>query len=280
MRIVCLGLIFASRIAMGQPPLWKEFSLAPAAKLDKPLEKTVEWTFEPSGSKVAYPACCPWLDVEGGFGRLGNDPWSLHANGTSIKSLLSRMEGLPQVRIVAPDWMTRERYELKAVVSDEYRLRFRRREEGVKGPREELRILVKQELVDRMQIRMHRERRDTTVSVVKAMEGTTPKLGQADAGSWRGDGAGGLQAWARDGAFQTTNANDFILLTWLQNVVKRPVYGEGLPAGPYRIEVHWKAGNARSLATALWEQLGLALVEDRREVEFLVVDYALKPEWR
>jgi hypothetical protein len=36
----------------------------------------------------------------------------------------------------------------------------------------------------------------------------------------------------------------------------------------------------RSLKTSLWEQLGLALIEDTRELEFLVVEYALKPEWR
>jgi hypothetical protein len=44
--------------------------------------------------------------------------------------------------------------------------------------------------------------------------------------------------------------------------------------------VKWKAGNDRSLATSLWEQLGLALIEDKRELEFLVVEYGLKPEWR
>jgi hypothetical protein len=92
--------------------------------------------------------------------------------------------------------------------------------------------------------------------------------------------AGGLQAWARDGSFRVVNGNDAILLNWLQNTLKRPVSGADLPRGAYRFEVKWKAGNDRSLATSLWEQLGLALIEDKRELEFLVVEYGLKPEWR
>src|SRR5258707_6929178 len=103
------------------PSPWKEFSIVPAGKLSKPLEKTVEWTFPEAGSKVVYAACCPWLDVEGGWGRVANDPWSLHANGTSIKRVLSRLEGLPQVRSLAPAWMTRDRYDVTAHGLDDYR---------------------------------------------------------------------------------------------------------------------------------------------------------------
>src|SRR5438270_10984275 len=104
-------------VALGQrPEVWKEFSLTPAGKLQKPLEKTVEWTYEAAGTRVVYASCCPWLDVEGSFSRVGNDPWSMRANGVSIKSLLARIEGVPQVRIVAPDWMTKDRYALTAQV--------------------------------------------------------------------------------------------------------------------------------------------------------------------
>lgn len=281
MKAALLLLTFAAWPAGGQPPSWKEFSLSPAGKLNRPLEHTAEWAFEPAGSKVVYPVCCPWLDVEGSFGRLHNDPWSLHAGGVSLKSLMARMWAVPQVRIVAPDWMTLERYDLTAVVSDEYRLQLRRREEASANPREELRTLVARELEDRLQIHIRREQRDVPVFVLKTVAGTTPRPGQPPPENGAGgEHPGGLRVWARDGAFQSTNANDFILLTWLQNVVQRPVFGEGLPHGPYRCELKWKAGDVRSLATALWEQLGLVLVEDRRPVEFLVVEAALKPEWR
>src|SRR5881394_2261286 len=115
LSFVAVGLAWGQA---GELPLWKEFSLVPATKSNKPLERTVEWTFAEAGSKVVYPACCPWLDMEGGFGRMGTDPWSLRADGISIKSLLARMEGVPQVQVIAPDWMTRDRYALTARVSD------------------------------------------------------------------------------------------------------------------------------------------------------------------
>ena len=269
-----LILLAGCGIAAGQTVVWKEFTLAPAGKLDKPLERTVDWIFEPAGSRVVYPVCCPWLDVEGRFGRLQNDPWSVHAAGISIKSLLARTSGVPQLRIVAPDWMSQERYDLTAVVSDDYRLQLRRRDEAPPNPREELRSLLERELTDRLQIRTRREKREVPVFVLKTVPGTAPAVDD--------DGVrdGPRRLWARDGAFQSINANDIILLTWLQNVVQRPVYGESLPAGPYRCELRWKAGDVRSLATALWDQLGLVLVEQNREIEFLVVEAAQKPEWR
>ena len=64
MRPAFLSLVFGAGLLTGQtadaPPTWKDFSIVPAGKLDKPLEKTVEWTFAEAGSKVVYPACCPW----------------------------------------------------------------------------------------------------------------------------------------------------------------------------------------------------------------------------
>jgi uncharacterized protein (TIGR03435 family) len=265
-------LLWCVSAAIGQQPaVWKEFSLTPAGRLSRPLEKTVEWTYAAAGSKVVYAACCPWLDVEGEFTRVGNDAWSLRANGVSLKSLLARLTGLPQVRIMAPDWMTRERYTLLAHVSDEYRLHLRRRDDSEGTPGGELRALVRRELEERLQLRMHRERRMVPVYVLKG--GDAPKLGQtADPGP--------LQASARDGAFRIVNGSEPILLNWLQNLVERPVFGADLPRGFYHFEVKWKAGNNRSLATSLWEQLGISLIEDTRELEFLVIDGGIKPEWR
>jgi uncharacterized protein (TIGR03435 family) len=274
--------VFCAAFAMGQggdPATWKEFSIAPAGKLDKPLEKTVEWTFEEAGSRVAYPACCPWLDVEGGFRRIANDPWSLQANGVSIKSVLSRLEGLPQVQIVAPEWMTRDRYSVTAQVSDAYRLQLRRRDKAVNGPRAELWALMQKELLERLQLKMHREEREASVYVLRPAEGAVPKLGQGGA-YHAGETPISLHVWARDGAFETSNGNDFILLTWLQNVLKRPVLGKGLPAGPYQFFLKWMPGDDQSLVQALHDRLGLDLVEEKRRLPFLVVEYALKPEWR
>jgi uncharacterized protein (TIGR03435 family) len=255
-----------------QASVWKEFTLTPSAHTRAPLEKTIEWTYPATSSKVVYATCCPWLDVEGSFSRVGTDAWSLRATGVSLKSLMARLTGLPQVRIIAPDWMSRDRYAFLAQVSDEYRLRLRRRDDIETGPAEELRTAIRRELEERLQLRTHRETRMVPVYVLKAGEST--KLGQAEAPD------GGLQAWARDGMFRVVNGSDAILLTWLQNTVQRPVFGADLPPGAYHFDVKWKSGNTRSLATSLWEQLGLSLIEDTRELEFLVIDGAMKPEWR
>ena len=268
MRALILLVCTSTAIAQ-QPTVWKEFSLAPGIATHGPFGRTIEWVYPDTGSKVEYAACCPWLDVEGSFSRIGTDAWSLRANGVSLKSLMARLTGLPQVRIIAQDWMSHDRYALIAQVSDDYRLRLRRRDDTESGPAEELRTLIRRELEERLQLRMHRETRKVPVYVVRG--GASSKLGQSDAPD------GGMQAWAHDGTFRVVNGSEPILLNWLQNTLQRPVFGADLPTGAYRFDVKWKEGNNRSLATALWEQLGLALIEDTRELEFLVIDYGMKP---
>ena len=278
--IAWLAVFGFGRILLAQPATWKEWTLAPAGRLSKPFAQSVEWIFAPAGTKVNYASCCPWLDIEGTFGRMGTDPWSLRASGISLKSLLARLEGMPQLRIVAPDWMSEDRYTLTAIASDDYRLRLRRREgSGAEGPREEMYVRVLDELKERLQLKMHREFRSVPVWVVKA--GENVRLGQGPAKPAAATArTSGMRAWSKDGAFQTANVNEFVLLTWLQNTLKRPVFPAGLPKSPYQFEVKWQPGNERSLLTSLREQLGLELIEDRRELEFLVVEYGLKPEWR
>ena len=264
-----LVLVTASLIA--QPPSqWTQFSLTATAKAPAPWSKTVQWSVEPVRAKVDVASCCPWLDSEVPFGRVDNDPWSLRVTGVSLKSLVGWMEGVPQVRLIAPDWMSNHLYTLTAKVSGDYRLRLRRREDSENSPGAEVRSMIRRELEERLQLKIHRETRVVPVYVVKA--GPNAKLGTGT--------PEGLRAWARDGMFHAENVTEPAVLNWLQNELKRPVFGADFPAGGYDLQVKWTAGNARSLATALHEQLGLDLIEDNRELEFLIVDYALKPEWR
>jgi uncharacterized protein (TIGR03435 family) len=82
--------------------VWKEFSISRVKKPGKgPMEKTVEWTYPETGSQVVYLACCPWFDLDG-EGSISRDVWSLHSDGITIKSLLSRIDKLPQFQIVGP----------------------------------------------------------------------------------------------------------------------------------------------------------------------------------
>jgi hypothetical protein len=55
------------------------------------MAKTVEWAYPETGSQVVYLACCPWFDLDG-EGAISRDVWSLHSDGVTIKSLLSRID--------------------------------------------------------------------------------------------------------------------------------------------------------------------------------------------
>src|SRR5580692_11185085 len=115
-----VGLLsLATSLLSGQstaPPTWKEFAIAPVTKPVKgPTEKTALWAYPETGSQVAYLAFCPWFDLDAS-GFSSRDPWSLHSDGVTIKSLLSRIDKLSQFRIIGPDWLATDRYTLNFTV--------------------------------------------------------------------------------------------------------------------------------------------------------------------
>jgi len=231
--------ILASLLA-AQPPAWKEFSIGPAI---------------PKASNNAY-------NVRQGI---------LRASFISLRSLIGIMAGVPEARIVGPDWMAAEHYAVSATLSDESRLRLRTRSPDDASVGEEFRSMLTQELVQRFHLEFHRETRDSLTYTLRSADGQlklrpSPPRERSRLFSNR-------TAAGHDATLEVRSATFRTIANWLQDYLKIPVAADtSLPGGTYDFRLKWRSKDQPSLFNALKEQLGLELVEDPRSQEYFLVD--------
>lgn len=193
-------------------PAWKEFSIGPAGR---------------SG------------------GRFSSE--GIRGDGVPLKRVLAKTYGLPEHRIIGPEWLS-DRFALTAVVSNP----------------EDFQPLMQQELETRFQMVAHREKKEVAVYVLKAAEGVQPVSKPAD---------------SRSPSLRMSHATMTEFANALADVVQRPVFDETGISGSFEITLSWTMGNAASLRKALKEQLGVDLAEDRRSVELLMIDRIERPKF-
>src|SRR5215469_900528 len=141
-RLAPLPILLA--VSTAQPSAWQEFSIGPAV----PKQNVVN-------------------DSRQGV---------LRADSISLKSLIGIAAGVPEARILGPDWMDTERYAITATLSDESRLRLRRRSEDVDGLAVEFRTMLTEELGQRLHLQYHREMRDRLSYTLRHAAGRQMKL--------------------------------------------------------------------------------------------------------
>ena len=202
---------------------------------------------------LAQSASPGWVNFSIGaaLGR-GNyiGPNSMRADGMTLTSAVGVAYGVPPIRVIAPQWMSQTRYAINAVSAE---------------TPEAFRSLLQQELVGRLQLATHRERRPFQVFVLNSTG--APKMTRV-----RGTI---VRIWIHDSGMdlQDTAMKDFAGA--LQGVLGKPVIDETGLAGNYEFEVEWtKEDRVGSLTTALRDNLGLQLTPATRDLEALVVDAA------
>ena len=198
-------------------PSWKEFSIGPSTK---------------------------------GGGRYMRD--GITGEGVPLKRLLSKTFGVPENRILAPDWVGLQRYKLTATVNNP----------------DDFAPLMKQELAARFQLLSHPENRAIPVWVVKAIAGTQNSVKPATAEA--PPGMMGLR-------LNQTTMTEF--LNNLADLLHRPVFDESHIDGFYQMSLWWKPNDTASLKAAVKDQLGCELVEETRNVDLLIIDRIERPHF-
>ncbi len=221
MRMTVLLLVAAGLGAQTAPaPAWKEFSIGPMVK--------------PGG-------------------RYGND--GIRGDGVPLKKVIAKAYGLPEHRVVGPDWVGSQRYQWTAMVTD-----------PVSFP-----PYMQQELASRFHMEAHRETKEVPVYVLK--QAGARQKGPPATTTGRGvsevSGVGLKMPYTTMADFAGT----------LADMLSRPVFDESGMDGNYDIVLSWKFGNTESLKKAVQEQLGIQMVEDRRAVELLIITRIERPEF-
>ena len=222
MRMTILFLAVAGLWAQtSSGPAWKEFSIGPMVK--------------PGG-------------------RYGND--GIRGDGVPLKKVIAKAYGLPEHRIVGPDWVNVQRYQWTAVVADPVNFQ----------------PFMQQELASRFHMEAHRETRDVPVYILKPSPDARP--GGPPASTM---GIGGAEISRVGLRMPRSSMADFA--GTLADLLLRPVFDETGLEGAYDIVLSWKFGNTESLKKAVKEQLGVDIVDDRRAVELLIIDHIEQPQF-
>jgi uncharacterized protein (TIGR03435 family) len=217
-------IVLAIPFALAQTaPVWKEFSIGPATR------------------------------NQSGFSREG-----IRAEGIPLKRALARAWGLPEHRIIGPEWIAEQRYAMTALVNDP----------------QDLQPLLQDELTRRLKMVAHRETREMPVYVLRALEGQTPQQTPPDGAkipdpAMKGDYT--LQISNSQIRSAPISTADFV--TALSDAIQRPVIDETHLPGTFRFNLSWKATDFASMQKAVNAQLGLQLAEEKRNVDVLVIEH-------
>jgi len=189
----------------------------------------------------------------------GWPPNGIRAEGVPLKRALARAYGVQENRVLGPEWLADTRYAITGIVAD----------------RRDFQPLFQQELTRQFHMLAHREARVVPVYVLKPLNTpaklqppTTLNTQQTTSG---GDGNNAIRL-PRTTIAQFAEA--------LGNFVNRPVIDESGLDGPFEIDLHWRAGSSTALQTAVQDQLGLQLVDERRSTDVLVIDHIEKLQFK
>jgi uncharacterized protein (TIGR03435 family) len=195
-------------------------------------------------------------------------------NGVTITNyrlqfLIPNVYGVPVYAVSgAPEWWSSNKYDIVA-----------RAPEGSSD--EQLRLMIRQLLVDRFKLKFHREQKELAgYALVIAKVGLKVKVDKGE--RHEGDGRAGAGRGHIGGQMISSD----VLANVLSLYLLRPVVDETGIDGAFNVDLKWTPDAAPSLASAstdemqgpslfaaLQEQLGLRLVSRRASVEMFVIDH-------
>jgi len=190
---------------------------------------------------------------------VGTDGGRVEYHGVTLRTLLFYTEKVREDRIVAPDWFDKNRYDFSTAVPQ--------------GSPYGLRIdLMRQTLQSTFQLRMHREMRPASIYVLASVRGASAKIQVSNAKP-----SDGFRPHAGEFTGVATEPSRLAQVLGLEVAGVEVIDETGL-TGHYDFDLSWQKGDLKSLQNALHDQLGLALTNETRNREFLVVTSAVEPK--
>lgn len=183
-----------------------------------------------------------------GPGRFSRD--GIQGTSVPLKRILARAYGVPEHRVVGPEWISGETYALTALVSNPA----------------DFQPLMQRELAASFFLTAHRESRIIPVLVLKPLNGSQPLETQAPA-----------DKLASSIHLMRSSMGDFA--STLSDAISRPVIDETQIDGHYEIYFSWDRKNAAAIPAAIKQQLGVDVVEENRPVDLVVIDHIERPKF-
>jgi uncharacterized protein (TIGR03435 family) len=184
------------------------------------------------------------VDSMGSHHNTLNDT-SISADRILLRDLLAFTYDVPRARVLGPGWLD-DAYQVTAKANA--------------GAEEQFLPTLQRTLTERLHLKVERSSRVMPVYVMK----------MADPGKLQSS-SGASSISGQSGSVQVSNASMPAICNLLTRSFERPVMDETGLEGRYSFDLEWTAGDRESLVKAIRERLGLALTEDRRKVDVLLV---------
>jgi len=172
--------------------------------------------------------------------------------GETLRQILSEVYEVPENRVDAPEWCSKASYDYSVVTPQH--------EEALRGS------LLKQALEAAFRLKVHKEMKETSVYILRKLDGEQPKLRaattQGQSSHWS-PGKGNMEAMGAS-VGSITHVAQFVL--------GEEILDETGLTGRYDFDLKWDASQPASLVAAIHDQLGLGLVIANRKLNHLVVD--------
>jgi uncharacterized protein (TIGR03435 family) len=199
---------------------------------------------------------------------------AVSATNVTVRHLMWQAYGVQDFQIVGgPDWAATDRFDITARV-------------GSKPSMAQLRLMMRRLLADRFNLAVRVTTREVPIlaMVMARPDGRPgPQLLAADPKCAADSGPGpGCGSNVGNGTLRSAGIPMTRLAGELTGWVERPVVDRTGLTGRYAVQLEWspdpQAGDARpSLFTALQEQLGIRLREDRGPIEVIVIERLDRP---
>lgn len=174
----------------------------------------------------------------------------LEADGLTLHQALGMAYGFPTTRILGPKELLESWYTI-----------------SVKLPQKHYDHLFQEALTASLEIQASNLRKLVDVLVLTAIDDSTVKLTPTIMGS------SGSQASSGPGKLKAINGDISTLVRSLENVLEHIVVNETGIKGKYDWEILFDKEDPNSVLPALENRLGLRVRKERREIEFLVIEF-------
>lgn len=175
--------------------------------------------------------------------------------GLTLKRMASLAYGIPEQRIEAPDWCSKDLFDMAVTYP------------GLTPAGQAMHLRNALDLT--FQLKARTESRAMEVYEVRRLQGVQPKLAPSTVTS--------PSRWGEDGALKYTAVTLASVSGLAERVFKLPAFDETGITGRFDFEIKWDASKPESLLQTFRNQLGLDLVKVRRPLEYLVIDTPVRP---
>jgi uncharacterized protein (TIGR03435 family) len=179
----------------------------------------------------------------------------VRAAGVPLKRAIAHAYGVPDNRVMGPDWLEETRYAITAIVADP----------------KDFQPMFQKELANQFHMLAHRETKVVPVFVLKPLVTQAKLSSSAAAGTSTTSGSS-----EGHNAIHYPHATTLTFANALGDAASRPVIDETHLDGTYDFALNWKAGSVAALQAAVKDQLGLDLSDERRAVDLVMIDHIEK----